>query len=196
MKYFALLVFSSFCLQTVIYSQEIYYLKGSTRKIEQLVGDYDRQFKKNTNNLTFSNYQIWGTDLGVPFQCKDKTYLLFGDIPGDIGFGVDRDPIAYTTDNNPEDGIDLTFITKSAKLYNPITIPGISQGAFEVPLDGIEVNNKMYIYHTTDHMNRSVLARSDDEGFSFKLIEDSISVDHFINISINKVTRSHFPNLP
>lgn len=196
MKYFALLVFISFCFQTVIYSQEIYYLKGSTRKIEQLVGDYDRQFKKNTNNLTFSNYQIWGTDLGVPFQYKDKTYLLFGDIPGDIGFGVDRDPIAYTTDNNPEDGIDLTFITKSAKLYNPITIPGISQGAFEVPLDGIEVNNKMYIYHTTDHMTRSVLARSDDGGLSFKLIEDSISVDHFINISINKVKRSHFPNLP
>ena len=189
-------VLVNLCITNSMYSQEIYYLEGSSRKISQLVGDFDNELHVSTSNLTYQNYQIWGTDLGISFQHKGKTYLLFGDIPGDSGFGSDRDPIAYTEDNNPNDGIDLSFIVQSPGLYNPLTIPGISQGAFEVPLDGISINDTMYIYHSTDNMTRSILARSSNDGFSFDLIEDTISIEHFINISVNRIKRSDFPDLP
>jgi hypothetical protein len=196
MKYIILILGILFWVPATIISQEIYYLQGSSQKIEQLVGDYDRELVQATANLTETNYQIWGTDLGIPFEHKGKTYIVFGDVPGNLGFGSDRDPIAYTEDSNPNDGIDLTFLTQSPGLYQPVTIPGISQGAFEVPLDGISKDDVMYLYHSTDQMKRSVLARSMDDGVSFELVEDTISVTYFINISVNKVERMHYPDLP
>lgn len=177
-------------------AQGIYYLPGSTQKIEQLVGDFDRQNQVAVSNLTNTSYQIWGTDLGVPFEHKGKTYILFGDIPGDVGFGVDRDPIAFTEDTDPSDGIELEFLTSEPGKYKPITIPGISQGAFEVPLDGISIDDDMYVYHSTDGMTRSVLARSTDDGESFTLIEENHSSDYFVNISVNKITNAEEIGLP
>ena len=164
---------------------EVFYLKGSTVKIEQLVGDYDRHFHKPTHNQTNKKYNLWGTDLGVPFNHNGKTYVLFGDIPLS-----DEDPIAFTNDSFPEDGIDLQFITKANGDYKPIKIPGISQGAFEVPVEGISINDIMYIYHTTDNMKRLALAKSLDNGQTFELIEDTISINHFINVSIIKTDNS------
>lgn len=183
-------------LASTLLAQNIYYLPESTQKIEQLVGDFDRETQTPVANPTNASYQIWGTDLGVPFTHKGKTYLLFGDIPVDVGFGKDRDPLAYTEDTDPSDGLDLQFLTSTPGKYQPITIPGISQGAFEVPLDGISLDDKMYIYHSTDGMSRSVLARSTNDGQSFTLVEDNVSVDQFINISINTIKRSEYPTLP
>src|SRR6185436_3169420 len=114
---------------------------------------------------------ITGSDLGVPFTHNGVTYVVFGDTLGGV-FG-DRDPIAFTTDTDPEDGLLLTFITDAPSTWRPITIPGISQGAFEVPLDGVSVSNRMYLYHSTDYsafvtMGRSVLAVSRDDGRNFE----------------------------
>jgi len=167
---------------------DVFYVAGSTQKIEQLVGDYDRHFQRNTQNITDTEYNLWGTDLGVPFWHNDKTYVLFGDVPG-----TDGDPIAYTTDTVADDGIALTFIADSTGAYQPIDIPGISQGAFEVPMEGVSVDGNMYVYHTTDVMNRSVLAKSEDNGISFDLIVDTLSIQHFINVSIVKVDFSRWP---
>ena len=75
-----------------------------------------------------------GSDLGVSFSHNGRTYVLFGDTQGGV-FG-DRDPIAWTTDNDLEDGLQLNFLT-NGPTWRPITIAGISQGAFEVPLDGV-----------------------------------------------------------
>lgn len=161
-------------------------------KISQLIGDYDREQKESTQNRTFSRYELQATDLGVPFTYHNRTYILFGDTWGTVG--NNRDAIAYTTDTDPEDGISLTFIHDDDNIYKPITIPGISQGAFEVPAEGVAIRNKMYIYHTTDHsdqvvMGRSVMARSDDEGKTFEK-KYTLSTRHFINVSIVKASSS------
>lgn len=166
------------------------YLPGSTVKISQLVGDYDRQQQAPTSNLTETRYGLASTDLGVPFRHKGRTYLLFGDSFGPPG----GDAIAYTTDTNPDDGIDLSFITDSNGIYKPVTIPGISQGGFEVPMEGVSVNGNMYIYHTTDNsatvtMGRSVVAVSRDDGQTFNYLYD-LSTRHFINVSIVEVDLS------
>lgn len=172
------------------------YLPGSTKKISQLIGDYDRQQQSQTLNLTESRYGLISTDLGVPFRHKERTYLLFGDSWGANG----GDAIAYTTDLDPEDGINLTFTTYGNGAYKPVLIPGIRQDAFEVPMEGVSVDGKMYIYHTTDHSNtvmmgRSVLAVSADDGNSFSYLYD-FSKKHFINVSVVHVDLAEWLGFP
>jgi hypothetical protein len=180
-------------------------LVNRATKIAQLVGDYDRERQEPTLNLTWSRYKLMGTDLGVPFKHKGRTYLLFGDTVGIRG----GDAIAYTTDTTPEDGLELTFLHDDIG-YKPVKIPGISQGGFEVPMEGVSVGGKMYIYHTTDSMGvtemfkegeqptmgRSVVAVSDDDGDTFTYLYD-FSTKHFINVSIVETDEadlnSYFP---
>jgi len=113
--------------------------------------------------------------------------------------GTDRDTLAHSSDSQLEDGLDLTFLSENG-VYSALTVPGITQGAFEVPCEGISVNNKMYIYHTTDHssvvpMGRSVLAVSEDDGLNFRLLF-SLSHRHFINLSVVKQPVSRWRGAP
>ncbi len=160
-------------------------------KVVQLIGDDDKGLDAPVGNQTYSRFQLSGTDLGIPFKHKDRTYLLFGDSAGGNG----GDAIAYTTDDDPGDGIELEFL-HDAGTYRPIKIPGISQGDFEVPTEGVSIGGRMYIYHTTDasdesrlaenggyRMGRSVVAVSDDDGHSFGYLYD-LSHRYFINVSI------------
>jgi hypothetical protein len=67
-------------------------------------------------------------------------------------------------------------------------VPGISQGAFEIPSGGISVGEEIYVAFTTDHtpkrtMGRSVLAVSRDDGRTWKALYD-LSRDKFINVSM------------
>lgn len=161
-------------------------------KISQLVGDYDREEGHPTLNKTYTRYELRETDLGMPFRYNERTYILFGDTHG--GIEGNRDAMAYTTDTNPEDGLRLHFLDDNNGIWKPITIPGISQGAFEVPMEGVEVNDEMYIYHTTNHspqeiMGRSVIARRKDEAIFQQLY--TFSTIRFINISVVKTSKSN-----
>lgn len=178
------------------HAQTVTYVKNSTVKIEQLIGDYDRERKTATNNLTYKRYKLQKTDLGVPFSHNGKTFVLFGDVPG----SSNRDPIAYSTDINPADGFSLSFVTGStSNKWAPINIPGISMGSYQVPVDGVSWNNIMYIYFCTDYKaqvgfsTRSVIARSLDDGKTFEKLYD-VSTGKFINISVVKSkTGNGFP---
>ena len=172
------------------------YLPGSTQKISQLIGDYDHHLQISTLNQTESRYGLISTDLGVPFHHNGKTYILFGDSWGT----PEGDAIAYTTDSNPEDGLELTCITDGEGIYKPVTIPGVSQGAFEVPVEGISLGGDMYVYHSTDNsetvvMGRSVLAVSRDDGETFSYLYD-VSESHFINVSVVSVDLAEWPGFP
>lgn len=169
-------------------------------KISQLVGDYDNEREQPTQNRTYSRYQLRATDLGVPFQDEERTWILFGDTWGVAG--GNQNSLAYTSDTDPEDGLSLDFVEGESGTYHPIMISGISQSAFEVPTDGVMVNGEMYIYHTTDSnpgvpaMGRSVIARSnDDGGKTFTYLYD-FSIRKFINISIVKVPVEEWDFLP
>ena len=168
-------------------------------KIEQLVGDFDKEKQDSTANKTKTRYGLVSTDLGIPFQHNEKTYLLFGDSFG--GTVPDDDAIAFTTDTNPENGLNLTFVHDLNGHFRAISIPGIDQGAYEVPVEGVSLNGKMYIFHTTDWnditktMGRTVLARSDNNGFSFQYLCD-VSVNHFINISLIKIDFTQWQGFP
>lgn len=181
-RYLTLVLFAIVAGHKSVAQNDIVYRKGSTHKIEQLVGDYDRHLKKSTANRTNERYGVHATDLGVPFEHKGKTYVAFGDIPPTTN---DRDPLAFTTDTTPEDGIQLDFVTNPDGKYRPIDIPGVSMMGFEVPMEGVSWNNTMYIYATTDRMGRSVVAKSEDDGYTFTKLYD-LSSTKFINVSVVK----------
>src|SRR3954471_15215604 len=55
------------------------YVPNSTVKVEQVVGDFDKERHEPTINQTEARYGIAGTDLGNSFEHNGKTYFTFGD---------------------------------------------------------------------------------------------------------------------
>ncbi len=193
----AVLSFPSFhALAQTIPAAEAPVVATPAVKVCQLVGDFDQERNEPTRNLTLTRYKLARTDLGAPFKHKGRTYLLFGDTDGANG----GDAIAYTTDTSAENGINLTFPQDETGVYKPVFIPGISQEGYEVPMEGTSVGGKMYIYHTTDHsestvMGRSVVAVSEDDGNTFNYLYD-FSKRHFINVSIVEANPEDWPGVP
>ncbi len=168
-------------------------------KVCQFIGDKDLQTGASVKNQTLTRAGIYGTDLGASFEHDGKLWFLFGDT---VGASMnDEDAIAWSADTTPEDCLDLTFPVDANKKWVPLLVPGLSQGAFEVPMEGVSAQGKMYVYLTTDHSNqhdmgRSVLARSADQGGSFQLVTDISRLGKFINISAEKVSCADSPELP
>lgn len=164
-------------------------------KLYQLVGDYDRERKTQTVNQTATRWKLQGTDLGASVIHNGKLYFLFGDTVGPPG----GDAIAWTEDRDPEKPLRLTFPSFDGA-YVPLRIPKIAQGDFEVPVAGVSVGGKLYVYHTTDHtpvrtMGRSVLAMSKDGGPAFTYLYD-LSTRHFINVAPVRAAARDWPGLP
>lgn len=171
-------------------------------KLSQLTGDYDKHLNKPTLSQTIMRYGIEGTDLGIPLEDGNTTWLLFGDTWGTKS-GL-HDVIGYTTDNTPEYGLKLDFVTDDRGVYQGITIPGVStMGAFEVPTGGLIIDDQFYIWITTDHtenvvMGRSVLATASRENAmkaAFSKVYD-FSTTKFINVSPVRVSNSDWDLLP
>ncbi len=98
---------------------------------------------------------------------------------------VNLDSIAFCTDTDASNGLSLTFYKQ------PPLVANMDQGGFNVPLDGVSWNGAMYVFFSTGHyqvdghdlMGRSVLARSDNDGYDYVQIGD-FSAKKFINVSV------------
>ena len=114
--------------------------------------------------------------------------------PGDV-----MDCFAFSTSTDPEK-LELKFPLAADRKFLPIKIPGISQGGMEVPSGGISLLGKIYLVFTTDwheptgNMERSVMARSDDDGRTWKRLYNlSAATNHdmtnakFVNVSMAEV---------
>jgi len=124
------------------------YLPGSTIKLEQLVGEMDKERHRPTRSRTFSRYGLLGTDLGYSFEHKGRTYFLFGDTIGRWP-GV-LHTVATTDATDPEPGVRLDFLMVRGR---PLTVEptGITLGAFETPIGGISLGGHMYVVVRTNH---------------------------------------------
>lgn len=137
------------------------YVAGSTIKVQQLLGEEDKQLHRPTLSQTVTRYGIEGTDLGNSFEHGGRVYFLFGDTVGRLRHALDT--IATTDATTPESGVRLDFL-KSGSDYLTIQPPGISMGAFEVPVAGISLGGQMYVAVSTNHSedrstDRSVLTK-------------------------------------
>ncbi len=121
---------------------------GSTVKLEQLVGDVDKERHQDTRGQSYSRYQIEGTDLGYSFEHAGRATFLFGDTMGRLDAALDT--IAVTDASDPEAGVRLDFLTEGDR-YLTIRPPGITMGPFEVPVSGIELGGQTYVVVKTNH---------------------------------------------
>src|SRR5580658_564771 len=129
-------------------SSVIRYVTGSTVKVEQLLGEEDKERRQPTLSRTVTRYGIEGTDLGYSFEHSGHLYFLFGDTVGRLRRALDT--IATTDARDPEAGVRLDFLTSGSD-YLTIQPPGISMGPFEVPVAGLSLNGQMYIAVSTNH---------------------------------------------
>jgi hypothetical protein len=139
----------------------IRYVPGSTVKLEQLLGEEDKEQHQPTLSRTLTRYGLEGTDLGYSFEHDGRVYFLFGDTVGRLDRALDT--IATTDETNPEQGVRLDFLTVGND-YLTIQPPGISMGAFETPIGGISLGRQMYVAVRTNHAqdwstDRSVLTK-------------------------------------
>src|SRR5581483_10601841 len=176
---------------------DVTYITGSSQKIEQFIGDVDFQTGLPTLSKTATNFHLNNTDLGVSFRHKGQTYIMFGD----SDFPGTANAMGYTTNTDPESGLTLSFLA-TGSVFTPISIPGILHGAFDVPIYGISINGKMYVYYATDSdssgptMGRTVLAVSTNDGASFSAPLYTLSSNLFINVSVIDVNCADWPGLP
>ena len=96
-------------------------------KVCQLVGNTDLQTGQPVINQTLSRSGIYGTDLGVSFEHDGKLWFLFGDTVGTSM--VDEDAIAFSSDNDPNDCVELSFLTDANGKWIPPVVPNVSQGS-------------------------------------------------------------------
>jgi hypothetical protein len=170
-------------------------LANRARKVAQLTGEFDREGWNGTGtpsfarNRTESRFGIIGTDLGSSFTHLGRIYFLFGDTwrVGHSTPNDDLDSIAFSSDKTADGGIGLTFLPR------PPLVPGIPQGGFNVPLDGVSWGGNMYVFFSTDARNagiyalmgRSIVARSTN-GLDFTLLYE-VSRYKFVNVSASIV---------
>jgi hypothetical protein len=177
-------------------------VEGSVSKVCQLIGDFDKDLNEPTTSLTYTRYGVAGTDLGVSFEHNNEIMFLFGDTVGrnTYPFSGRSDSFAYTIDSVPDDGLNLTFYTGAAGKFLPPWVGGISQGAFEVPMEGVEINGEAYVFFTINHteeqtMGGSVLAKFNDATLNFTYLY-TFSTSKFMNVHTAKVNNSLIQGLP
>ncbi len=111
--------------------QTLSFVKGSTVKLEQLLGEEDKERRQPTRSLTFTRYKISGTDLGQSIEHQGRVYFFFGDTVGALGGALDT--MATTDAADPEQGARLDFLTAPGKPYLTIQPSGLTMAGFETP---------------------------------------------------------------
>ncbi|HNT34976.1 MAG TPA: DUF4185 domain-containing protein, partial [bacterium] len=194
----------AYLLPVLVLADTPLYFAGTTRKILQVTGDTDQPLRRNTLPMTRTNAGVIATDLGSSFEHNGRLCFLFGDTFGTNGT-QDRDCLAFSDATVPED-LTLDFHLGQDGVFLPIAIPSVSQGAYEVPSYGISVGGNIYIVHTTNwystnsNMERSVMARSNDDGLTWTRLytlssaqSHDMSQAHFINVSMAKIAAEDYP---
>ncbi len=171
---------------TVTAGPSLTYISGSSAKVEQLLGDFDKQTKKPTLNLTQTRYGITGTDLGNSFEHNGKVYFLFGDVP-DPGA---PDPMGYSESTDPTGQLALQFLSAKAGSFVPVKPPNVSMGPFEVPVAGISLNGTMFVVVSTGYTpernaEKSLLTRFDETARTFTTVRE---ISHLPNGRFIKMT--------
>lgn len=176
------------------------YIPGSTVKVQQMLGEMDKQRHQPTLSRTFTRYKILGTDLGNTYEFHGRLYFLFGDTVGALENAFDT--MATTEATDPEAGVRLDFLTVPGKPYMTIRSPGVRMGAFETPTGGITVNDRMYVAVRTNHSqdwstDRAVLTQFIPPA-TFKPLRtiSQAPVGHFLTITMRNEPAAGVPGLP
>ena len=139
----------------------LHYVPDSTVKLEQLIGDEDKEKHKPTTSQTFTRFGVEGTELGNSFEHQGHAYFLFGPTVGRMPRALNT--IATTDAANPESGVRLDFLTNGGN--NVAVQPADTDAAsMDVPVAGISLDGQMYVAVSTNFVrgratDRTVLTK-------------------------------------
>lgn len=136
---------------------QVYFHGGSTRKISQLTGDWDRAYGVPTLSQTDTRAQMWATDLGSSFEHDGKLIFLFGDTWG--GRGGLRDTWGVSTSVSPWN-LSMDVPVSWDGKWRTIEPPGLGHAEYMVPSHGISVNGSMYAVFTQPALDGTIMRRS------------------------------------
>ena len=170
------------------------FVPGSTRKVEQLVADIDRETKRPTLSRTEERFGVIGTDLGYSFEHEGKLFFLFGDT---IARGGTGDAIATTAAQTGEGGVRLDFVAGGDGKFLKVRPPGVSMATNEVPLAGVSVGGRIYLMVRTNRREGastgsdiSKLVTFDEQDRRFEVLRDvsRLPAGHFVQVSLHHAT--------
>jgi hypothetical protein len=139
----------------------LHYIPESTVKLEQLIGDQDKERHTPTSTQTLTRFGVEGTELGNSFEHQGRAYFLFGPTIGRAP--REPDTIASTDTSNPESGVHLDFLTSGGD--NVAVQPtDVTMALLDVPVAGISLDGQMYVAVSTNFTkgrstDRSVLTK-------------------------------------
>ncbi|HSZ19470.1 MAG TPA: DUF4185 domain-containing protein [Candidatus Acidoferrum sp.] len=166
----------------------LHFMDDSTVKLEQLIGNEDKERHKPTVSQTFTRFGVEGTELGVSFEHQAHAYFLFGPTLGRLP-GL-SDTIATTDTANPNDGVHLDFLTNGGK-YIAAQPAGITMAPMDVPVAGISLDGQMYVAFSTNFTrggatNRTVLTKfAAPETFQTVRMISELPQGRFIRMSMH-----------
>lgn len=178
----------------------------STDKVCQITGETDHETGLPGQNLTVTQANVFGTDLGNVFEHDGLLWVFFGDTVWPFGETRDspnpenaNDSIAFSNDTDPSDCLDLQFVTfpddgTDPPWWRAPVVPGVDLGDLEVPQDGFSSGDAMFVWFSTDSMTRSVLAMSEDNADTFEFVRD-FGNQHFVNVSVQPAQDVIVPGL-
>ena len=139
----------------------LHYIPESTVKLEQLIGDQDKELRKPTFTQTFTRFGIEGTELGTSFEHQGRAYFLFGPTVGRLP--REPDTIASSDTTDPQGGVHLDFLTNAGN-YIAVQPTDITMALLDVPVTGISLDGQMYVAVSTNFTkgratDRSVLTK-------------------------------------
>lgn len=160
---------------------------------------------------------IAGTDLGSMFTVGDRTYFVFGDTFGERGpdaFGGGgtnwrSNALAWTTDDDPTDGITLDgWVVDDVGLAAEL-LPSKKRDGEEmtkIPTHGFAVGDVLYLAYMSVRrwgepgewdVNYSSLARSSDQGRTWELLDDVRwpGDSNFVQVAVQRVADEDGPHL-
>ncbi len=133
------------------------YVSNSTVKLEQLIGDEDKQTHKPTVSQSVTRFGVEGTELGYSFEHQGHTYFLFGPTVGRVP--QEPDTIATTDTSNPDSGVRLDFLTSGGN-YIAVQPSDTNMSLMNVPAAGISLDGQMYVAASTGGNRGRATSRS------------------------------------
>jgi hypothetical protein len=163
------------------------YVKGSTKKVEQIIGDVDVETGAATAGRSNARFGLVGTDLGQSFEHGGAVWFLFGDAMGTGG-----DPIGFSRSTDPAGPLVIDYVTDARGRYLHVAPDGKPILPFEVPVAGISLGGTMFItikgnHSDTDPMSDiSTVVRYDEASKKFTTVRElsRLPQGHFIKNSL------------
>jgi hypothetical protein len=157
--------------------------KARTRRIGRLFG---------TERTPIEPIGLIGSDLGVSFTQAGRLWFLFGDSWTTQPFlsAWDTDSVAWTSPELPANGSvpPLTWLLGPGGRFMSLSIPTIDLLAFNVPVEGVPMGDRTYVFATTGWNGsvhaRSVLAHADGLGFASLVLDHAVATTRFFNIQV------------